>query len=441
MELPGLPEGGDVSDFLKEHSIDEFLEIVKKTAPWTPAPIKKANIEIRGTNARLFFPEVGVTLVCQRLKLHSDGRLTCILKAMVGGYTIPGTGVINLAAPGTRRSHAKALEEVVSIPWQDILEVAYRKLSEAMLEGEPAVLIRPAPKRSYPFLVVGLLPEGMETLLWGPGGAGKSWLALALAYHIWKGEPFLGKQIIKPGKTLYLDWETNAEEFARRMGLILGEGNLFNNEGFLCYKRLELPLIDSLDSLYGIITEFDPVFIVIDSMARAIGGGIMEEEAVSAFFSAVRSLGRTSLIIHHPTKAVLTQSKNSIFYGSAYTMWLPRSVWKLETRMTLDGETIKGVLTQMKTNIGKKQPPIAFRMRIEPWELTPISMEEVKPELPLRELITDALNKGKHSVKDLADILDRSPSVIRKELHRLKAKGMVDRDEDGYWYMEAEVPF
>lgn len=443
VHLPGLPEGGDVYDYLVNHTIEDFLAIVEQTPPWSPAPVKQANVEVRGPNARISFPEQGVTLICQRLKLHSDGKLTCVLKAMVGGYKIPGSGVINLAAPTTRRNHARALGEIVSIPWNDILEVAYCKLTEALLEGEPAVPIRPSPKTSHPYIVSGFLPEGMETLLWGPGGAGKSWLALALAYHVFTGEPFLGKKIIKTGCTLYLDWETNQQEISRRLHLLLGDdSNSLFEQDFLYYKRLDLPLADSLDAIYGIITEVNPVFVVIDSMARAIGGNMLEEESVSSFFSSVRSMGRTALIIHHPTKAVLNRGQESTFYGSAYTLWMPRSVWKLDTRLALDGQTIAGILTQVKTNIGRKQPPIAFKMRIEPWELVPASLDEVRGNMPISDRIKSLLQrKGKLTTQEIANELDLTPDTTRRTLNRLKTKSLVDKDDEGFWYIPVEIPF
>ncbi|MEN3054132.1 MAG: AAA family ATPase [Candidatus Methanosuratincola petrocarbonis] len=439
IKLLKLPEEyKDVSEYLAERSIEDLLALEKETPPWTPAPVKKANIEIRGTSARLDFPEQSARLTMQRLKLHSDGRLTCILKVQVGSYTIPGSGVLNLAAPGTRKAYAKSLSEEMSLPWQDMLELAYQEAFQHLIQGEPAFCVQPALKKSYPFLISGLLPLGMETLLWGMGGSGKSWLAQVLANHINSGEPFLGHKVNETGRTLYLDWETNLEEASRRLQMILrGE----DYDGYLYYKRCETSLESSLDYLYGLITEIDPAFIVIDSMARAMGGSLLEEDSVSAFIRAVRSLGRTSLIIHHPTKAALSEGGTNTFYGSAYAMWLPRAVWKLESHESLDG-TIRGILTQMKTNIGRKEPPIAFRMSIEPFEFLPISVEEAQGGMKLTQLVEMELSKhGKMTVSELASALDQSSGAIRKILSRLAQKERVKKDQEGCWYLPAEIPF
>src|SRR5690606_34924925 len=37
LDLPGLPEHGDVSDWLDAHTIDELLERVEATPEWQPA--------------------------------------------------------------------------------------------------------------------------------------------------------------------------------------------------------------------------------------------------------------------------------------------------------------------------------------------------------------------------------------------------------------------
>ncbi|HEX8264577.1 MAG TPA: phage/plasmid primase, P4 family [Pyrinomonadaceae bacterium] len=53
--LPGLPDKGDVSDFLKTHSVDELKDIIKSTPPWSPSGeesnnTNQLNIEITQTS-------------------------------------------------------------------------------------------------------------------------------------------------------------------------------------------------------------------------------------------------------------------------------------------------------------------------------------------------------------------------------------------------------
>jgi|Deesub1362A_J573_1020465.scaffolds.fasta_scaffold00385_50 biotin operon repressor len=432
LHLPDLPEHGDVSDWLAAgHTVEELLRLVEETPDWTPATLRQRKVERQGPNITISFPETGIKIYLKRVKLHSNGDLKCLIQIRVGAYRIPYSGLINLAAPKTRAAYANELEKTIPIPWKEILEEVYRAAMELLVEGEPAILLTPAKDRRCKFLIAEFLPHGLDTVLWGPGGTGKSWLALAMAYSLHTGEPFLGLEPMDCGPTLYLDWETNADEMARRLGFI-------TEEQFLIYKAMNAPILDSLDYLHDLVMETKPLLIVIDSLARAAGGQVIEGEAISQVFAAIRSLGCTTLIIHHPPKAA-----DNGPYGSAYITWLPRMVWKIEASQGEDG-IIRGVLTNVKTNIARRRPPIAFELSLEPWDLRRVRLEEVHKgeEAPLRERITSLLlAEGKLSVRELADHLGKSVDTVRRTLHRMKEKGQVEKDADGYWYVPAEIPF
>jgi len=431
IELPDVPEHGDVSDYLRRHSVEELLKLVEAAPQWTPAPIKRTDLEIKGSNARLHFPEVGVTIFCKRLKFHSDGRLTGLLKIEIGGYTIPYSGVINLASARTRASLAKELSKNIALPWEEILELTFQRLLNALIEGEPAQLLTPERGLRPRFLIADFLLEDLETVLWGRGGIGKSWIALAIARAIYTGEPFLGLEVMKRGYTLYLDWEANADEFRRRLGIIAREGEDFE----LVYKAMRTSLIDSLEAVEDLVLEVDPVLIVIDSFGRAVGGNLIEEDAVAQFFAAVRSLGRTVLIIHHPTK----NDPNNM-YGSAYALWLPRSIWKLDVQEDLSG-TFQGLLTHVKTNVGRRKGPYAFELTIEPWNLKKIPVTVLDRERPRTErIVRELLRDGRLSVKELADRLGEDPHKIRSTLIYLRKEGRVEKDpETGDWYVPVQI--
>ena len=65
------------------------------------------------------------------------------------------------------------------------------------------------------WLVEGMIPRGLPTLLFGAGASGKGYLAVALAVHVAAGGAFLGRAT-KQGGVLYADWEADDATFRRR---------------------------------------------------------------------------------------------------------------------------------------------------------------------------------------------------------------------------------
>jgi RecA-family ATPase len=71
---------------------------------------------------------------------------------------------------------------------------------------------RTAPRE---FVIEGWIPAGCVTTLYGDGGLGKSYIALAIASRIAWGLSWNGLRVVRK-KVLYIDGELNAEEVIRR---------------------------------------------------------------------------------------------------------------------------------------------------------------------------------------------------------------------------------
>jgi len=65
------------------------------------------------------------------------------------------------------------------------------------------------------WLVDGLIPHGHMVIMGGLPGAGKSWIADALAAHVASGMDFLGLPI-KQGEVLLVDEDTPEDELRNR---------------------------------------------------------------------------------------------------------------------------------------------------------------------------------------------------------------------------------
>lgn len=106
-------------------------------------------------------------------------------------------------------------------PWGSILESATESLIGAVRVGPPLEtyggrMDRPPAVR---WLCEGLVMADVPNVWIAAGSTGKSTFAAALAVHHAIGEPFLGRATTK-GVPLYLDWESDADDFREKVWLV-----------------------------------------------------------------------------------------------------------------------------------------------------------------------------------------------------------------------------
>ena len=71
-----------------------------------------------------------------------------------------------------------------------------------------------------PWIADDLLMQSVVTTLIGAGGTGKSVLILTIAAHLAVGKPFLGHEILRPGRSIVYNAEDDLKEMSRRMHAI-----------------------------------------------------------------------------------------------------------------------------------------------------------------------------------------------------------------------------
>jgi len=107
----------------------------------------------------------------------------------------------------TRSRLGKSLQErVPSIDWGGLLEQVCILAVEQYRKGEPTQDLREIEPDSKPrWMLWPYIEHGGPTILAAPGGAGKSMLAMAMAYSVASGYAILGRMDAKPVPALYLD--------------------------------------------------------------------------------------------------------------------------------------------------------------------------------------------------------------------------------------------
>lgn len=333
---------------------------------------------------------------------------------------------LSTTATGIPKEHAKAF-----IEWASTHSVQrYR-------QGEPVLTMNGrAPISHIPWRLNPLVLERMPTVVFAPGGTGKSYFALFAGLLTVQGGPFLGTD--RPsrlnavqGSVLYLDWEASPDAFQLRLSrLVTAHPELADCE--MHYLSMRRPLADDLLTVQRHVKAYDVKLLIIDSLALASGGELNGAQSPIQFFPALRSLHCSSLILAHVAKNADTGKS---IYGSVFFGNLARSIFELESDQD-EGSLIKRlVLSHPKANETARQAPMAFSfdfghasggVRVEPIGMEDLPSREACQSNPDR--IKAALIDGPKTTEELAQAIGLSRHTIRSRCS----------EGDGKWCMKID---
>jgi hypothetical protein len=155
------------------------------------------------------------------------------------------------------------------------------------------------PPQPTPWRCEGFVADGTLTIVGGKAGDGKSWLALALAVGVARGNPVAGIRC-EPGTSLIVDGEMGPPMYIERLGTagIGPEIELHDAMG------LDLSKPGDLAWLRGEIEESKANLVVIDSLRRLVPSKSENESddmapAVGALAKLARDTGAAIILVHH----------------------------------------------------------------------------------------------------------------------------------------------
>jgi AAA domain len=293
---------------------------------------------------------------------------------------------------------------------------------------------RPGPRR---YLCQDLVLAAYVTLLHGDGGVAKSLLALALAVAVaGSSQEWLGRRV-ENGRVLYLDFELDAEEQARRVHqLCYGAGLENPPEDLLYMSAVGYTPREAFEAAREACEQYNVEFLIVDSYGVALHGDAEHARDVIGFhqeyLEPLRALGIAVLVIDHQSRLQAGQSyQQKGAFGSVYKANLARSVIQVEATERGEG-TLTVRLRQKKHNFGPLAEPFSVKLTFSDESVTLEAVELKASELAEEATLTApervklALEDGPAYPWEIAETTGVQLKTVKNVLTGLRKQGVVE---------------
>lgn len=269
-------------------------------------------------------------------------------------------------------------------------------------------------------------------MLYGPPGAGKTFVVLDLLFSVVKGQPWLGKKVLRPLRVAYgigegqlglrqrlksaLDLYPLSPEEENRFVVMVDLPQLFEGDRHDGYKAF-------LRSCRSKLRGFD--LLVLDTMHLATAGANENSaqdasKIIQACQTITKELGCAVILVHHSTKDSKTDRGSSAFRGAmdfVFEVNEASGVRRLSHRKSKDSE-LTGSFSFTLQSVRES----CFVEWNGSWKEQP--QQERSPK---RQEILDALSEsdGAMSRKDLEEATDISTSHLKRLLSALTKEGFI----------------
>jgi hypothetical protein len=333
------------------------------------------------------------------------------------------SGRLNLTSPAARNTFGKALATRDSeLDWDRVMEQLCTAVLDKWRHGSPVVVLdgNVDVTAQAKWLVDPIIQLHNPTLIYGPGSTGKSWFAQYLAVLADHGMNHGGLSV-EPSKVLYLDWETDQQEIGARVTMIR-RGLGLDGQSHILYKAMNQGLANDIETVRSIVAEHAISFVVVDSLGSACMGEPESAEVVLRTFGALRTLEVSSLCIDHT-------NKEKMLFGSVYKFNSARMVYLCVKDQQEDDNKLVFGLLHKKANNFKLMRPMGFELgfgdglvKITRRDVRDTPLEE---HMNMKDRIENLLRSitGGLSVAEIAEVLEKTESHVRKELSEGKNSG------------------
>jgi hypothetical protein len=363
-------------------------------------------------------PGCGVTFEVERLRrerhdLMGELRVKCDLPGArsINGYI--SIAEYNFSSPRAQQDRAKLLKERANtngqLDWFALLEEFRHRVFDAEREGQPAIDLRELsrPVRGDEIKIEGLVfPKRHPSILFGDGGAAKSYTAL-----------YVAGQLAQRGLNVALfDWELCGEDHRDRLERLFGR-----DMPLIRYCRCEHPLTFESDRLGRVVREQKIDYAIYDSIAFACDGPPESAEIAGKYFRAVREIDCGSLHIAHVNRSETNDQKP---FGSTFWHNGARSTWFVQAIESAGNNTnLRLGFFNRKANLGPLCPAVSLTINFGAERTEFIRGEiadvpELAEKLSIRQRMLHLLKRGARTPEEIAEELGEQPESVKKAIRR-----------------------
>jgi hypothetical protein len=290
--------------------------------------------------------------------------------------------------------------------------------------GEP----KPPPRQ---FVVEGIVPAGVPTIVYGPSGIAKSFnilhLALSVAFvglDTWHGRRIMTCPVI------YLDFEMDRiEQLRRAQEVARGAGWSDVPKNYWYVNALGHSAAEVFDFAIEQLEDLGEALVIVDSFGFALAGESERSADVLTFMreqiGVLQMAGGHPLIVDHVARLVRGErAGNQDAFGSIYKKNAARSNIHVTGHQEEGSSQIYTTFTHKSTNIGPIAAPFTVITKFAADEVAfELSGEVIRPPAPesTADLIVAAIEEhGSMTNKEIADTIDRPYKTVQNVTKELK---------------------
>jgi AAA domain-containing protein/primase/DNA polymerase family protein len=221
----------------------------------------------------------------------------------------------------------------------------------------------PRPEDERQVVIEGMIPRRFPSIFYGDGGTAKSLLAASMLLAVaGEASEWMGHAVRQHGPVIYLDFELDREEQARRVyQLSEGAGMDRPPERFYYLSGADRPLKTVLNYTLDRAKGLGAAVVLLDSLGFAVEGDMEASRDVLRFvrdcIKPFERAGVTLVIVDHQSKLTAGEGYHQKSpFGSVYKSNACRSVLQVGVEDQREGElTVR--FRHQKANFGSKLDP------------------------------------------------------------------------------------